>query len=87
MATLNTPFGNGGLRVDVDAYGSFGSLVGGKTSDAFYNPVNELGEAGTVYHSGIAFRFTGEPTRTFLTTGIIDDSGPLEDPGGLRYQG
>ena len=84
MATLNTPAGDGGLRVNVDAYGSFGSRVGADTSDAFYDPVDEIDEAGTMFDSGVAFRLAGEPTRTFLTTGSIGSSGGLNDPGFLE---
>jgi hypothetical protein len=84
MATLNTPAGDGGLRVNLDAYGSFGSRVGGSTSDAFYDPVDEIDEAGTMFDSGVAFRLAGEPTRSFLTTGSIGGSGGLNDPGFLQ---
>ncbi|MEB3343809.1 Calx-beta domain-containing protein [Okeania sp.] len=88
-ATLNTPAGDGGLKVSVDAYGSFGQNVGGSTSDAFYDPIGDVGVAGTMFESGVAFRLTGETTRTFLTTGSIDDQNAesaegLNNPGFLQ---
>lgn len=84
LSSLNTSAGDGSLRVNIDAYGSFGSLVEGDTSDAFYDPVDEIDEAGTMFESGVAFRFAGGPSRTFLTTGFIGDSGGLNNPGFLQ---
>jgi hypothetical protein len=79
-AVLFTPPGDGSLSVGVDAYGSFGSSVGGVgTSDLVYNPVGALGPAGTTFQSGLAIGFGG--SRTFLTTGNIGGSGGLADPG------
>lgn len=78
MANLLTPAGDGSVRVNVDAFGAFGSAVGSTdTSDAFYDPVGEQGEAGTTFESGVAIRIGNEGTRTFLNTG----SGGLENPG------
>ncbi len=66
MATLNTPNGDGGLRVTVNEFGGFGSSSSGG-SNAFYNPLGERGEAGTVFNSGVAIRFGQERNRQFLT--------------------
>ncbi|MEO0684236.1 MAG: hypothetical protein AAFY76_04080, partial [Cyanobacteria bacterium J06649_11] len=73
MTLLTTGSGDGSLRVDVDAFGAFGSDVGFEISDAFYDPIGELTEAGTTYESGIAFRLGNEGERAFLTTGNIGD--------------
>ena len=57
-----------GVRLGVDAFGSFGSSVSGNgTSDAFYDPIGIEAEAGTVYESFIAFRADGDETRRSLT--------------------
>ncbi|MGK7904275.1 MAG: Ig-like domain-containing protein, partial [Hormoscilla sp.] len=77
---LATPAGDGGLRLEVDAFGAFGSSVG-TTSDAFYDPIGNIGEAGTTFQSGVAIRVGQQVQRTFLTTGNIEGSGNLEDPG------
>ena len=73
MTLLTTGSGDGSLRVEVDAFGAFGLDVGLETSDAFYDPIGELTEAGTTFESGIAFRLGNEGERTFLTTGDIGD--------------
>lgn len=80
-ANLNTPTGDGGVRVAVDAFGAFGSSVGGGTSDAFYDPVGSTGEAGTVFDSGLAIRLGSTGGRTFLTAGNIGGAGNLTNPG------
>ena len=79
MTLLTTGSGDGSLRVEVDAFGAFGSSVGFETSDAFYDPIGELTEAGTTFQSGIAFRLGNEEERTFLTTGDIGGSGSLTE--------
>ena len=81
MAFLSTAGGAGGVRVDVDAYGSFGSGVGVGVSDAIYDPVGSLGPAGTVFESGVAIGLDAADTRTVLTTGLIGDVEGLVDPG------
>lgn len=71
MATLNTPVGDGGLRVSVDEFGTFGS-TSFNGSNAFYDPLGELGESGTVFYSGVAIRFGEETSRSFLNAGTSD---------------
>lgn len=66
---LTTGTDDGGVTVTVDAFGSFGSAVGGGVTDAIYNPVGAIDAAGTAYESGIAIGFGGG--RTFLTSGDI----------------
>jgi RHS repeat-associated protein len=66
MATLSTPVGDGSLRVAVDEFGTFGS-TSFNGSNAFYDPIGELGEAGTVFYSGVAIGFGDETSRAFLT--------------------
>ena len=69
MVDIRTPSGDGGVSLGVDAFGSFGSAVGGEgTSNAIYDPVGSEAEAGTVYESLIAFRLAGEENRSFLDT-------------------
>ncbi|NJN23398.1 MAG: right-handed parallel beta-helix repeat-containing protein [Acaryochloridaceae cyanobacterium RL_2_7] len=70
-----TPDGDGGVRVTVDAFGAFGSSV---TGNAVYDPVGEIGPAGTTFESGVAFRLTEETFRFFLTAFEIGGSGGLE---------
>ena len=49
MVDIRTPLGDRGVSIDVDAFGLFGSAVGGDgTSDAIYDPVGSETEAGTV---------------------------------------
>lgn len=69
-ATLSNGTGDGSVTVGVDGYGSFGSSIGGDgTSDAVFNPVGQIGAAGTTFESGIAVSFGG--VRPYLTTGDI----------------
>jgi hypothetical protein len=69
MVDIKTPSGDGGVSLGVDAFGSFGSAVASEgTSDAFYDPLGNETEAGTVFESLIAFRLEGEETRSFLNT-------------------
>ncbi|MEM9135756.1 MAG: CHAT domain-containing protein, partial [Cyanobacteria bacterium P01_F01_bin.42] len=75
-----TPEGDGGVTVTVDAFGSFGSVV---TGNAFYDPVGDIGSAGTTFESGVAFRLTEDAERIFLTAFGIGGSGPLDNPGFL----
>ena len=68
MVDINTIPGDGGLRLGVDPFGSFGSAaVGVGTGNAFYDPLGSEGEAGTVYESYIALGLAGEESRTFLS--------------------
>ncbi|MEZ2322181.1 MAG: DUF4347 domain-containing protein [Microcoleus sp.] len=81
LVNLNTSFGDGGVVIGVDGYGSFGSAVGGSgTTDAFYDPIGTVQPSKTTYQSGVAIRFGGT-TRTFLTTGSIDSSTAQPNPG------
>ena len=68
MVDLRTAPGDGGVSLGVDAFGSFGSAVGGDTSDAIYDPIGSEAEAGTVYESLIAFRTTEDDTRSYLNS-------------------
>lgn len=82
MAQLTTGTGDGGLRVEVDEFGAFGSAVGSQeTGNAFYDPVGDIEEAGTVFESGVALRVGDTGERTFLTSGAIGTSGNLLGSG------
>ena len=73
MVDIRTASGDGGVRIGVDAFGSFGSSASGTgTSDAYYDPLGSEGEAGTVYESYIALGLAGEETRTFLTSSGVE---------------
>ena len=78
MVTLNTAPGDGGLRVGVDPYGAFGSSVGGlETSDAFYDPLGETAEAGTVFESYLAIGLENDedPGRIILSEANLGSPG------------
>ncbi|MGF1535241.1 MAG: calcium-binding protein [Elainellaceae cyanobacterium] len=81
MVLLSTAAGDGSVSVEVDAYGSFGSAVGGGVSDALYDPIGDGDAAGTTFESGVAIEINNAGSRTFLTIGSIGSSGSLEDPG------
>ena len=81
MASLRTSAGDGGLRVELDAFGAFGSSVGSDATNAFYNPIGDIEESGTTFESGVAIRVGSQGTRTFLTSGSIGGSGSLTNPG------
>ena len=67
MVDIRTPLGDRGVSIDVDAFGLFGSAVGGDgTSDAIYDPVGSETEAGTVQESLVAFRLAGNENRNYL---------------------
>ncbi len=71
--TLTNGPGDGTVSVGVDAFGSFGSAVGGSgTSNAFFDPVGVGAPAGTTFDSGIAIGFGAG--RTFMTSGSIGGS-------------
>ena len=76
-ASLATAPGDGGVRVTLDAFGSFGSNADDFVSDAFYDPVGSLAESGTVYESGVAIRFGNTGSRAFLSSGEIGSSSSL----------
>jgi hypothetical protein len=85
LVNLNTSFGDGGVVIGVDGYGSFGSAISGSgTTDAFYDPIGttiSVQPSQTTFQSGVAIGFGGT-TRTFLTTGSIVSSSPLlPNPG------
>ncbi|MEA5616939.1 choice-of-anchor I family protein [Cronbergia sp. UHCC 0137] len=74
MALLKTATGDGGLQVGVDGFGAFGSNIGGEdATDALYDPIGEIAEAGTTFQSGVAIRIGDTGERTFLSTGSIDE--------------
>lgn len=68
---LNNGTGDGTLTVGVDGFGSFGSSVGGATSNAIYDPVGEVEASGTTFQSGLFI--SGPPA--WLTSGAIDFQG------------
>lgn len=72
--------GDGTVSVGVDGYGAFGSSVGADSTDATYDPVGAGLPAGTSFESGVAIRFGGSGTRSFLTSGDIGGSGGLINP-------
>lgn len=77
MADLSTRAGNGGLNVGVDALGAFGSSVGGTgTSDALYDPLGEIDQAGTVFQSYVSIGINNDdaPARTRLSSVNIADA-------------
>ncbi len=80
MVQLNTTAGDGGLRVELDGFGSFGSNIGNNVSDAFYDPIGEQTEAGTTFESAVAIRVGSQIRRTFLTTGNIAEVSNLIIP-------
>lgn len=59
--TLSTGVGDGELNVTVDAFGAFGTDVGGDAGSALYDPVatenGNLPESDTVYESYVAMSF------------------------------
>ena len=73
---LSNGTGDGSLTVGVDGFGSFGSAVGGGTSDAIYNPFGSIEAAGTTFESGLFL--SGPPT--WLTSGSIGGSQSLLNP-------
>lgn len=75
MAQFSTGTGDGGLEVEVDAYGAFGSSAGSLTSDAFYNPVGSVSRSGTVFESFLGIRFGNSGSRTFLATENLSNPG------------
>ena len=87
-ATLATRGGDGGVTMEVDAYGafgyrSFGNGAGG-AGDALYDPVGAVGPSSTSWESGVYMRMP--PSSTFLTIGSIGSGRPtggLPDPGFL----
>jgi hypothetical protein len=87
-ATIGTRAGDGGVTVQVDAYGAygyrpFGNGAGG-AGDAMYDPVGSVGPSSTTWESGVYLRMP--PSSTFLTIGSIGSGRPtggLPDPGFL----
>jgi uncharacterized repeat protein (TIGR01451 family) len=65
MTQLNTAPGDGGLRLDVNDVGSFGSAVGGG-GDAYYNPIGISLEDQTTFKSQVAIKVIGEDKRSFF---------------------
>jgi uncharacterized repeat protein (TIGR01451 family) len=63
MTQLKTASGDGGLRLDVNDFGSFGSQI---TSDAYYDPIDLLQEDQTTFRSQVAIKIIGEDTRSFF---------------------
>lgn len=64
---------DGGVTVEVDAYGAFGSSAGTDADNAFYNPVGPLpaGTIGTTFQSATAIRVGGGGgVRQYLATGV-----------------
>jgi len=80
LHSMSTGPGDGGLTIDVDGYGAFGSAVSGSAGLAVYDPVGSIAAASTTFESGLAIRFGGAGTRQFLTAGFINGSGGLSDP-------
>ena len=73
--------GDGSLSVGVDGFGSFGSgIIGGDASDASYDPVGAGGPGDTTFQSAIAIRTGTSGSRTFLSSGPIENSGNLANP-------
>ena len=85
-ADLSTGSGDGSVSLAVDAFGAFGSAVG-TTTDATFDPIGEIAAAGTTFESGVAIGVGDSETRTFLTTGDIQGSGELDDPGFVEIEG
>ena len=77
LANLTTGTGDGGVTIGVDAFGSFGSSVGGTggASTAFYNPTGTIPASSTTFQSGVAIRIGSTVGRNFLTSGTIGNSG------------
>lgn len=78
---LSNGLGDGTVSIGVDGFGSFGSAIGGETSDATYDPVGAVDPAGTSFESSLAIRFGNTGLRDFLTSGDVSGSGSLPNPG------
>lgn len=85
-ARLATSPGDGGVTVDVDAYGAFGYQTYGNgqggVGDALYDPVGAVGPSSTTWQAGVYLRMP--PSSTFLSIGTIGATprtGSLPDPG------
>lgn len=87
LARLETPPGDGGVSVEVDAYGAFGYTTFGSGSggagDATYDPVGPVGPSSTTWESAVYLRMP--PQSVFLTIGTAGQGTPggLPDPGFL----
>lgn len=79
LHALSTGSGDGSLNVDLDGYGSFGSVVL-PSGDAIYDPIGTIGAASTTFESGVAIRLGNSGPRQFLTSGFIGSSGGLAAP-------
>ncbi|HBY80779.1 MAG TPA: hypothetical protein DEG47_28065, partial [Cyanobacteria bacterium UBA11148] len=75
-AILATAPGDGGVRVALDAFGSFGSTTGSAitdpdleeySDDAFYDPLGAGEESGTIYASAVAIRIGDTGLRQYLS--------------------
>ncbi|MBW4616083.1 MAG: DUF4347 domain-containing protein [Desmonostoc vinosum HA7617-LM4] len=67
-ATLATAPGDGGFKVKLDPYGSFGSTTSSAvSSDATYDPVGELKAGDTIYASAVAIRIGDTGKRDALS--------------------
>jgi len=60
--TLSNQPGNGRLSVTTDGYGSYGSSVGGGTSNLMYDDLGGAGSLGTTFQSAVLF---ASPTLAF----------------------
>jgi Putative Ig domain/Domain of unknown function (DUF4114)/Lipase (class 3) len=73
MTQLNTTPGDGGLSLNVDGFGSFGSIV---NEDAFYDPIGDAEAGQTTFRSQVAIRLGDEVSRDFLNN-IQDIAEPI----------
>jgi hypothetical protein len=74
LANLTTGTGDGSVTLGVDAFGSFGSNIGGtEATDAQYDPVGAQLAAGTTFRSEVAIRTGTNVARTFLNQASIVD--------------
>lgn len=86
FARLSTSAGDGGVAIDLDAYGAFGYRTynngAGGPGDAIYDPVGAVGPSSTSWQSAVYFRLPG--SSTFMTIGTVGPGTPtgnLPDPG------
>ncbi len=73
MTKLSTALGDGGLSLDVDGFGSFGSDV---NENALYDPIGEIPVGKTTYRSQVAIRIGEEASRDFFNS-IQDIAEPV----------
>ncbi len=83
LATLTNGTGDGRATIDVDGYGAFGSILGGVSGEAVYDPIG-LAPMSTTKASALAVGVNGA-ARDFLTSGTLGTT--ANDFPGLAVEG